>query len=214
LTAIRAQQSLSEQTVQYARVLLDTLQQSNEGSSRSSSILSDLEVTLKGIEIRFKNLSATPTPSVFPPASAVPLPASPISRSRSPSPSPSLIRSPVVEKATRPDPAVLRQRVLNTESYLRNRVSEDRQGDEAGLLPLKITRVKEQKGTGGRDDLLGGARPGMGSAQLHEELGGQLADVSPNDIDFACTQLMIDVASVEAECCTFRQLARGREIVT
>jgi hypothetical protein len=67
--------------------------------------------------------------------------------------------------------------VLNTESYLRNRVSEDRQGDEAGLLPLKVQRVKE-KAPGGRDDLLGGARPGMGSAQLHEELGGQLADVS------------------------------------
>jgi hypothetical protein len=67
--------------------------------------------------------------------------------------------------------------VLNTETYLRTRLAEDRQGDEAGLLPLKIQARKENK-ENDRDSLLGGVRPGMGSAQLHEELGGQLADVS------------------------------------
>lgn len=65
------------------------------------------------------------------------------------------------------------------DNYLRSRLSEGREGDEAGLLPLKVAVRNAQKEKDGRDDLLGGGnRPGIGSAQLHEELGGQLADVS------------------------------------
>lgn len=70
---------------------------------------------------------------------------------------------------------------MNVETYLRSRTSEDREGDEAGLLPLKVPIRNAQKDKDQRDSLLGGGnRPGMGSAQLHEELGGQLADVSPD----------------------------------
>jgi len=160
---------LISQTVQYARVLLDTLKQSNEGSSNSSNILTDLEKTLKSVEIRYKELSSQPpTPSVPVPA-AVPLPASPTSRPISPpsEPTPAVVLPPAGRD--------LRKRVLNTETYLRTRLAEDREGHEAGLLPLKFQQARKEENE--RDSLLGGTRPGMGSAQLHEELGGQLADV-------------------------------------
>jgi hypothetical protein len=138
--------ALTDETVQYARVLLNTLKQSNEGSSNSSNILSDLEKTLKSVEIRYKELSSLPTTPAIPPPSA------PVEPARD-----------------------LRKRVLNTETYLRTRLAEDREGDEAGLLPLKFQHARKEENE--RDSLLGGTRPGMGSAQLHEELGGQLADV-------------------------------------
>jgi len=163
-------EALTDQTVQYARVLLDTLKQSNEGSSNSSNILSDLEKTLKSVEIRYKELSSLPTTPSIPPPSAVPLPASPTSRPISPPLEPTTVSLPPVEPARN-----LRKRVLNTETYLRTRLAEDREGDEAGLLPLKFQQARKEENE--RDSLLGGTRPGMGSAQLHEELGGQLADV-------------------------------------
>jgi hypothetical protein len=161
---------LISQTVQYARVLLDTLKQSNEGSSNSSNILLDLEKTLKSVEIRYKELSSLPTTPAIPPPSAVPLPASPTSRPISPPSEPTSVALPPVDPAKN-----LRKRVLNTETYLRTRLAEDREGDEAGLLPLKYQQARKEENE--RDSLLGGTRPGMGSAQLHEELGGQLADV-------------------------------------
>jgi hypothetical protein len=162
--------ALTDQTVQYARVLLNTLKQSNEGSSNSSNILSDLEKTLKSVEIRYKELSSLPTTPSIPPPSAVPLPDSPTSRPISPPSEPMSVALPPVEPARD-----LRKRVLNTETYLRTRLAEDREGDEAGLLPLKFQQARKEENE--RDSLLGGTRPGMGSAQLHEELGGQLADV-------------------------------------
>ena len=160
---------LTLQTVQYARVLLDTLQESNEGSSNTSSILSDLDRTLKSVEIRYRDISATPTPS-GPPPSTVPLPDSPATSPVSP---PS---EPISVTLSPPEPARnLRKRALNTEAYLRTRLAEDREGDEAGLLPLKLQQARKEENE--RDTLLAGTRPGMGSAQLLEELGGQLADV-------------------------------------
>lgn len=169
------------QTVQYARVLLDTLQLANEGTSNSTSILSELNSTLKGVEMRHRHAASVPSPlALVAPAAAVPLPVSPSSTSlaevNTPSPEPTFSKpAPPIPAA-----AVLRQRHLNVESYLRSRQAEDREGDEAGLLPLKVSVRKEQKNMDGRDSLLDGARPGMGSAQLHEELGGQLADVGRN----------------------------------
>lgn len=127
--------------------------------------------------MRFKELSAVTSPSIFPPPAAVPLPASPTSRSLSPIPDTLVPKSPLVEAVQVQPGRVLRKRVLNTEQYLRTRLAEDREGDEAGLLPLKI-QAQKADAPNERDSLLGGARPGMGSAQLHEELGGQLADVS------------------------------------
>ena len=69
---------------------------------------------------------------------------------------------------------VIRHR-RETSDYLALRLREDEQGGEAGLLPLKIRPVQDP-----RDDLLGVRQgvSGLGAAQLHEELGGQLADVS------------------------------------
>lgn len=166
------------QTVQYARVLLDTLQQTNEGPSSSSSTLSELNGTLKGVEMRFRHAASIPSPlATVAPAAAVPLPGSPSSDS------PSLTAAPLSEaippKAAVAPPAstVLRQRHVNVQDYLRSRLAEDREGEEAGLLPLNVPTRKEHKERDGKDSLLGGSRPGMGSAQLHEELGGQLADV-------------------------------------
>jgi len=127
--------------------------------------------------MRFKELSTVTSPSIFPPPAAVPLPASPTSRSLSPVLDSPVPKSPLVEAVQVQPGRVLRKRVLNTEQYLRTRLAEDREGDEAGLLPLKI-QAQKADGPNERDSLLGGARPGMGSAQLHEELGGQLADVS------------------------------------
>lgn len=73
-----------------------------------------------------------------------------------------------------------RRQAQSLEEYLAARQREDRQQGEAGLLPLR--QVGGANGgnarSGARDTLMDGARPGMGSAQLHEELGGQLANVS------------------------------------
>jgi hypothetical protein len=71
---------------------------------------------------------------------------------------------------------------FSTEGYFTRRSREDTQGGEAGLLPLKVKKetvgeeVLDQEGM--RRRLLGDAGAGMGAAQLHEELGGQLVDVS------------------------------------
>ena len=167
--------------MQYARVLLDTLSQSKEGSSNSSSIFPELDGTLKGIEMRFRHAASIPSPlATTIPAISVPLPDSPASITPSSilPPADDVISS-VKHVTEPPQAAVLRQRHLNVDNYLRSRLAEDREGDEAGLLPLKVPVRNIQNGKDGRDSLLGGGnRPGMGSAQLHEELGGQLADVS------------------------------------
>ena len=76
-----------------------------------------------------------------------------------------------------------------------------------GLLPIRrqpVTPAEKNR----RDQLLSAPGMGMGAAQLHEELGGQLADVSAVDgtVDVAD---MLDVSSVEAERCSFFQFARS-----
>lgn len=130
--------------------------------------------------MKFRHAASIPSPlATIAPASAVPLPDSPSSTTPSAAPSVNNDTSPVEPVKQLPQAAVLRQRHLNVENYLRSRLSEDREGDETGLLPLKVPTRNAQKEKDGRDSLLGGVnRPGMGSAQLHEELGGQLADVS------------------------------------
>lgn len=70
---------------------------------------------------------------------------------------------------------------LDTASYFAKRRREDEAGGEAGLLPLKTAKFDEgMSAEGMRRRLLGtgGAQSAVGSAALHEELGGQLADVS------------------------------------
>lgn len=76
--------------------------------------------------------------------------------------------------------ATLRHRnIPNLNEYLSRREKEDRQGADAGLLPVRIKPPAPKQGPSSRDQLLGSAGgTGMGASQLHEELGGRLADVS------------------------------------
>jgi hypothetical protein len=100
------------------------------------------------------------SPPVLPPSPA---------KTREPSRSPSIpLMSPAAGE-------------LDTASYFAKRRREDEAGGEAGLLPLKTAKVDEgMSAEGMRRRLLGtgGAQSAIGSAALHEELGGQLADVS------------------------------------
>lgn len=67
--------------------------------------------------------------------------------------------------------------------YLTKREREDSRGGEAGLLPLGHGghgRAIRGATKSQRDELLAGQRSDgvVGNSQLHEELGGQLAEVS------------------------------------
>ena len=73
-------------------------------------------------------------------------------------------------------PSVRRRNVPPLSTYLATRAAEDEKGNEVGLLPVR-TRPNAPADKSDRDHLLAGGI-GMGAAQLHEELGGQLADVS------------------------------------
>jgi hypothetical protein len=85
-----------------------------------------------------------------------------------------------------PDPPLpvrqRRRKAPTAEEYLATRQRQDALGSDTGLLPLKTpaTAGAADKGLGARDRLLGdvGSRGAVGSSQLHEEMGGQLADVS------------------------------------
>jgi hypothetical protein len=117
-----------------------------------------------------------------------------------------------------------RRRRAIPSQYLRARENEDRQGGEVGLLPLKILPAPG-KGKSDRDRLLDGEVNGLGAAQLHEELGGQLVDVSgyhETPRSQACLYTVspkgsdscVDVSSTETQRCPFRRLAREREVIT
>lgn len=73
-----------------------------------------------------------------------------------------------------------RRKAPSLSDYLSKRETEDAQGGETGLLALKPA-PRQLKGDGktSRDQLLAGQRSEgvMGNSQLHEELGGQLAEV-------------------------------------
>lgn len=104
------------------------------------------------------------------PAELPPVPPSPRERS---SRSPSVpIMSPMLS---------LGGSELDTAKYFAKRKREDELGGESGLLPLKTMKQGEggpMDEEGMRNRLMGGVRTVVGSSQLHEELGGQLADVS------------------------------------
>lgn len=77
----------------------------------------------------------------------------------------------------------MRRLRIQLEDYLVKRTREDILGDESGLLTIKPIRNLENgssKPLEARDELLGDTVPGsaLGAAQVHEELSGQLADVS------------------------------------
>lgn len=119
-------------------------------------------------------LSLEPAEAALPPdLMSPPLPKGPSSPVLSPKPP-----SPVVS------PAISSTR-FNTEDYFAKRKREDAAGGESGLLPLKTAKTTgagadpAADSEGMRQRLLGGGSKSsaIGSSQLHEELGGQLADV-------------------------------------
>lgn len=109
--------------------------------------------------------SAPVTPGVELPSLSFTAPKAPAP----PAPSPSLNRT-------------TSSKSFSTTTYFAKREKEDRQGGESGLLPLKTQSTAKDKdpldSEGMRKRLMGGASNTLGSAQLHEELGGQLVDVS------------------------------------
>lgn len=77
----------------------------------------------------------------------------------------------------------MRRRRAQLEDYLAKRSREDTFGEGTGLLTIKPIHDSEDassKPSEARDELLGDAIPGsaLGAVQVHEELSGQLADVS------------------------------------
>ncbi|RSH88968.1 hypothetical protein EHS25_002630 [Saitozyma podzolica] len=175
------------ESVLYARALLEALEGENEQSSTTSSTLSTLKHTLATVEGRYAEIlqraqpvssSTAVRPTVGPVTYAASASAPGIPSSSQPS------NVPIVSAPPDP-PAPVRQRrrkAPTAEEYLATRQRQDALGSDTGLLPLKTpaTAGTGDNGPGARDRLLGdvGSRGAVGSSQLHEELGGQLADMS------------------------------------
>lgn len=156
-------------------------------SSTTAATLEDIEKTLRSIEARLPRANEGVGKSPMTIMSPVQALARPVEASAQPQQAtPSLPSAPI-----------LRQRHGNVPSSVDEYLRSRRMGDEyKDLLPLKESKPAPKPEISVRDQLLDGAgtRPGMGAAQLHEELGGQLADVSqlrtsgPADIDVAPAQ--------------------------
>ena len=85
-----------------------------------------------------------------------------------------MISTQISNSATR----IRHRKIPALSDYLAARDREDRQGESAGLLPIPVESSSTISNSASRDRLLGNsAGVGMGAAQLHEELGGQLAHV-------------------------------------
>lgn len=211
---------LKEGNEQYVSALPDTLYCTNTSLCRSSnttSTLSDLGRTLNTVEqsYRIRLSSPAPTPAHNPALIALPMspvPSNPIStrESKSHAPTPVIPQTnssfktaatalPGSGSGAGTSAAVtgVRKRRTQTDDYLARRARETTTGEETSLLPLKDAASHSGKtskdGKKARDDLLGdmSEKAGLGSAQLHEELGGQLADVRayPSPSIFYCQTL-------------------------
>ncbi|WWD17058.1 hypothetical protein CI109_101495 [Kwoniella shandongensis] len=191
------------ETALYARALLDALQGGNEQSSTTITSLKDLDQSLTYIESSYRSRlsSPLPTPGLNPALIALPMsPSNTSMTSRIPTPLPlqstingsnQPLPAPTPSSSSTPAPAtstVRKRRTLQTDRYLSQRNREDLTGQEIGLLPLVGVGSRTdnnngtgtgKKGQGDREKLLGdGLGQAIGSAQLHEELGGQLVDMS------------------------------------
>lgn len=194
------------QTVQYARVLLDSLRVQNEQyvprpppqcgrkckivpsrSLKTSSTLSTLDQTLNNVEERYIGVLSSQlttangigfgvqTPSlVLLPLSPPPAPVSAVTSHTASIPTPD--STPPFQTGDIPSNTVRHRSI--PKDYLTARLREDVQRGEVGLLPLRTKTASEANA---RESLLGPPESagGLGAAQLHEELGGQLADVRP-----------------------------------
>ncbi|WWC89086.1 uncharacterized protein L201_004004 [Kwoniella dendrophila CBS 6074] len=179
------------ETVLYARALLDVLKNGNEQSSSTSGTLSKLDKELSSVESTYqiRLTSPLPTPSHNPALIALPMTPNtsnpPQSERSDPTPPIQNLESksmPIPTSALITPTDGVRKRRSRVDEYLAQRSKSDLTGSEEGLLPLKpvIPSNIKGKGVNSRDALLAGAGAGsgVGSAQLHEELGGQLADMS------------------------------------
>ena len=189
------------QTAAYAQVMLDALKEENEGlvaspdrqlsssTSTTSDTLNDLQTTLSQLEDRYIRALAPKIPTIplsktLSRVSATSSKAGQSSVRNSRPATPVIMHQPPMSRPEPPrspsPPQVVRKRKnppLST--YLQARRNEDAGGLEDGLLPVRIKPKPVEKSN--RDQLLGASGTGMGAAQLHEELGGQLADVSSQD---------------------------------
>ena len=195
-------------------------------SSSTSQTLAQLASSLDSLEAAY---------AAYAPSTEQPIPSAPLSRHQS-----RISTAPESsQKTSAPEPDVksitavaepatsIRQRKPRTgpslSAYLAKREREDAQGGEAGLLPVSLPRV----GNGGdrngvdaekqREELLAGntSRAALSGAQLHEELGGQLAQVrvfyhgNATGIRRASTDLTtVDVEPAQAERAALCKLAR------
>ncbi|ODO06428.1 hypothetical protein L198_01660 [Cryptococcus wingfieldii CBS 7118] len=182
------------ETVLYARALLDRLQYVNEQSSSSTAAFTDLDRSLRTVETVFRRrlISPSPTPSSNPALIALPMSSSSSNQTNSSPvdkfalPSNEFYEESRLAPLPRAQPTTVRsarRRRAQTDDYLAKINREHTTGDHASLLPLKLEETREPHGNsvaGDRDNLLRGIAPesGLGAAQLHEELGGQLADMS------------------------------------
>ncbi|WRT66593.1 uncharacterized protein IL334_003552 [Kwoniella shivajii] len=179
------------ETVLYTRALLDALKEENEQSSSTSSSLKDLDRELASVEksFRIRLTSPAPTPSLNPALIALPMtpnPSNPISADRLNTSIP--ISRSIASSVKPPSPVLVppadgvRKRKSRVDEHLasRSKAELSDSNTQEDLLPLKSIIPPKKSGPGSRDSLLAGAGPGMGigAAQIHEELGGQLADMS------------------------------------
>ncbi|ORX35666.1 hypothetical protein BD324DRAFT_631085 [Kockovaella imperatae] len=168
-------------TARYARLILENLKNANEGPSTSLT-LEKLDRTMSDVEKRYSSLETESLSKEI-----IDKPREPLaSRAKSSASFELLAETSPTEEKSEPRPTLSpklsttlrsRKRGIDTAAYLRKRAEEDAAGAEVGLLPLRVVPQNVEKSS--RDQLLGGGmRSGMGSRQLHEELGGQLADMS------------------------------------
>jgi len=161
-------------------------------SSTTASTLSDLDATLASVEKHYKRILTRQ--SSLPPLLTIPS-TNPLENGRTREQSVDLnddeLSSSAPLNVEQPIPQIKLDRAVSQSTirhrsipskYLQTRQTEDRQGGETGLLPLKLGPVS--KSISDRDRLLSGAGTGMGATQIHEELGGQLVDVSLSVFSF------------------------------
>lgn len=157
-------------------------------SSTTVGTLSDLDKSLKSTELRHERMLdlARTSPVVYKSqrnamvdAQEQAPPAVPEGKKEQGILSLSAESPPEQHNANTPEATLRHRNIPNLNEYLSRREKEDRQGADAGLLPVRMKPPAPKQGPSSRDQLLGSAGgTGMGASQLHEELGGQLADVS------------------------------------
>lgn len=208
--------------------MLQTIQLMTRSSS-SFQTITDLSQSLDEIIARYEAIvgaspvrSSRPTTPVLPISTSKPdIPSGHTARSTNASQPNVETPGPTASTSTpAPTPSTARRRQRRAPSlseYLAKREREDARGGETGLLPLKAIPNKQLTATtkSSRDQLLAGQRSEgvMGNSQLHEELGGQLAEVSlfaliNGNVRSVQPADMIDVTSAQTQRYTLSLLVQ------